>query len=156
MANTYTQMHLQFIFAVKYRKTIIHPSWKDELYKYITGVIRKNGHKTLAINGVSDHIHILVGMRPDQSVADLLQDIKSASSKWINDNKFVKHRFEWQSGYGAFSYARTEINKVIDYIKNQEVHHNQISFKEEYINMLNSFEVVFEEKYLFETEEELV
>lgn len=105
MANTYTQIHLQFVFAVKHRDAAIDKSWKENLYRYITGIVQTNNHKLLAINGMPDHIHLFVGMRPTQSVSDLLQDIKGSSSKWINDNKLVKGKFEWQEGYGAFSYA---------------------------------------------------
>jgi len=103
MANTYTQIHLHFVFAVKYRGAIIDKTWKENLYRYITGIVQANNHKLLAINGMPDHIHLFVGMRPTQSVSDLLQDIKGSSSKWINDNKLVKGKFEWQEGYGAFS-----------------------------------------------------
>ena len=104
MPNTYTQIHIQFVFAVKYRQGLIKKEWKDDLYKYITGIIQNQGHKLLAINGVEDHIHILIGLRPKQSISDLMQDVKGGSSKWINDNKFTLGRFEWQEGYGAFSY----------------------------------------------------
>lgn len=108
MPNTYTQVHIQFVFAVKYRDSCIHTSWKDELYKYITGIIQNNKHKLITINGMSDHIHILIGLRPTQSISDLIQDIKGNSSKWINEKKFVKGKFEWQEGYGAFSYGKSQ------------------------------------------------
>jgi len=103
MANTYTQIHVHFVFSVKYREGVIGVLWKEELYKYIAGIIKTNNHKLLAINGMSDHIHILIGMRPTQSISDLMQDIKGNSSKWINEKKFLKAKFEWQEGYGAFS-----------------------------------------------------
>ena len=150
MANTYTQIHLQFVFAVKHRDGLIDKSWKDELYKYITGIIQNNNHKLISINGMPDHIHILVGMRPTQSVSDLLQDIKGNSSKWINDKNFVKGKFEWQEGYGAFSYGKSQINDVILYIENQEEHHGKKSFREEYVEFLQEFEISFDHKYLFE------
>jgi putative transposase len=108
MANTYTQIHIQTIFAVKRRK-----EWKDELYKYITGIIQAHGHKLLAINGMSDHLHIFFGMRPIQSLSDLMQDIKGSSSKWINEKRFINDRFEWQEGYGAFSYSKSQTADVI-------------------------------------------
>src|SRR4051812_1203338 len=109
MSNSYTKIHLQFIFAVKYRNAVIHSSWRDELYKYITGVVQNNSHKMISINGMPDHIHMLVGVRPVQSVSDLLQDIKGNSSKWINQKQFLKSKFEWQEGYGAFSYGKSQI-----------------------------------------------
>lgn len=149
MANTYTQIHIHFVFSVKYREGIIANSWKEELYKYIAGIIKTNNHKLLAINGMPDHIHILIGVRPSQSVSDLMQDIKGSSSKWINEKKFLKSKFEWQEGYGAFSYSKSQVNRVIDYIKNQETHHQTKSFKEEYIDFLKMFEIDFDEKYIF-------
>ena len=149
MANTYTQIHIQFVFAVKHRDGLIHASFKDELYQYISGIIKNNNHKLLAINGMPDHVHVLVGMRPTQSVSYLLQDIKGSSSKWINDKKFLRVRFEWQEGYGAFSYAKSEVNSVIRYIQNQEEHHRTKSFREEYLMMLKDFDVEFDERYIF-------
>jgi REP element-mobilizing transposase RayT len=106
MANTYTQIHLQFVFVVKYRNGLIHPSWKEELYAYIIGITSFHNHKVLAINGMPDHLHIFVGMRPSQSISELLQDIKGSSAKWINEKGFLKQKFEWQEGYGAFSYSK--------------------------------------------------
>lgn len=149
MANTYTQIHLHLIFAVKYRTGIIQSKWKDELHKYITGIIQSNNHKLLIINGMPDHIHILVGIRPNQSVSELLQDIKGSSSKWINEKGFVKGRFEWQEGYGAFSYGKSQIKDVIRYIENQEEHHRKKTFREEYLAFLDAFEVEYDEKYIF-------
>ena len=130
MANTYTQIHLQFVFAVKYRNGLIHSSFKQELYQYISGIIKAHNHKLLAINGMSDHLHILVGMRPSQSVSDLMQKIKANSSKWINEKKFLKVKFEWQEGYGAFSYSKSHVQNVIHYIQNQEEKHKVKSFNE--------------------------
>lgn len=149
MPNTYTQIHIQFVFAVKYRNAVIAKDWKDELYKYITGIIQNHGHKVLAINGVEDHIHILVGFRPSQSIADLMKEVKTNSSKWINEKRFVKGRFRWQGGYGGFSYSKSHVNNVIDYIKNQEEHHRKTSFKEEYLDFLKKFEVEYDEQYIF-------
>ncbi len=125
MANTYTQVHIQAVFAVQNRDCVIHSSWKDELYKYITGILKKNEHKPLIINGMPDHIHILFGMRPIQSLSELMQDIKGDSSKWINEKGFLKSRFSWQEGYGAFSYSKSQVINVINYIKNQEEHHRK-------------------------------
>lgn len=149
MANTYTQIHIQFVFAVKFRNAVIKPSWKDELYKYITGIVQNNKHKLLAINGMPDHIHILIGMRPSQSISELMQDIKANSSKWINKRGFLKTRFEWQEGYGAFSYSKSQLKKVALYIENQEEHHKQKTFLEEYVELLKKFEVDFDTKYIF-------
>jgi REP element-mobilizing transposase RayT len=149
MANTYSQVHLQFVFGVKYRQALIHDSWKDELYKYITGIVSNNKHKMLAINGVADHIHIFIGMRPHQSVSDLLRDIKANSAKWINERKFVAEKFEWQEGYGVFSYDMSAIDNVIRYIQNQESHHKAKTFREEYHSLLEKFEIEFDERYTF-------
>jgi len=149
MPNTYSQVHLQFVFAVKYRERLIENSWKDELYKYITGIVQQHKHKMLCINGMPDHLHILVGMRPTQSVSDLLQDIKGSSSKWINGKKLVKGKFEWQEGFGVFSYSKSQIKTVALYIENQEQHHKKKLFREEYIELLKEFEVEYDEKYIF-------
>jgi REP element-mobilizing transposase RayT len=149
MANTYSQIHLHIIFAVKYRQSIIHNSWKDELYRYISGIVQRNKHKMIAINGMPDHIHLLIGMRPTQSISELLQDIKGSSSKWINEKKFIKSRFEWQEGYGVFSYGKSQIKNVINYIENQEEHHKKKTFREEYLEFLKIFEIDFDEKYIF-------
>jgi len=149
MANTYTQIHIQFVYAVKFRESIIGKSWKDELYKYSTGIIQKNNHKLIAINGMSDHIHFLVGMRPTQSISDLIQDVKGCSSKWINKKGVLKGKFEWQEGYGAFSYGKSQVNDVVNYINNQESHHQKITFLEEYQTFLEKFEVEFDEKFIF-------
>jgi putative transposase len=151
MANTYTQIHLHIVFAVKGRQSLIQPTFKNELYKYISGIIENHEHKLLAINGMPDHIHILIGYRPSQSLPELLQDIKGDSSKWINSKDFVKGRFEWQSGYGAFSYSKSQLKDVINYIENQEKHHRKKTFHEEYVEMLQKFEVDFNQEYLFET-----
>jgi REP element-mobilizing transposase RayT len=156
MANTYTQIHIQAVFSVQNRNCIIHPSWKIELYKYITGIIQNNGHKVLAINGMPDHLHIFFGMRPAQSLSDLMQDIKGDSSLWINKKGFVTGRFSWQEGYGAFSYSRSNINAVIEYIKNQEIHHRKQTFIEEYHDFLKKFEVDFDARYIFKPVEWMV
>ena len=139
MANTYTQVHIQFVFAVKHRDGLVHSSFKDELYQYIAGIIKYHNHKLLAINGMPDHIHIFIGMRPTQSISDLLQDIKGNSSKWINEKKFLKVKFEWQEGYGAFSYSKSQVNSVIDYIKNQEQHHQKKTLEEEHNQFIKKY-----------------
>lgn len=149
MPNTYTQIHIQFVFVVKYRHGLIQPSWKDELYKYITGITQRNKHKLISINGMPDHVHVLVGMRPHQSISDLMQDIKGDSSKWINEKKFIQGKFEWQEGYGAFSYSKSQLKDVIRYIENQEEHHGRKTFLEEYREFLEKFEVDYDERYIF-------
>jgi len=149
MANTYTQIHIHAVFAVQNRECIIRKQWKGELYKYIMGIIKKQGHKALAINGMPDHIHVLFGMRPIQSLSDLLQDIKGDSSRWINERKFIKGHFSWQEGYGAFSYGKSQISRIISYIENQEEHHKKKSFIQEYKEFLNAFEIEYDERYIF-------
>ena len=149
MANTYTQIHIQAVFSVQNRQCIISDSWKNELYKYITGIIKNNKHKLLAINGMPDHIHFLFGLRPSQSISDLLQDIKGNSSKWINEKKFIKGKFSWQEGYGAFSYRKSDIHQIINYIRNQQEHHRRKSFTEEYLELLKEFNIDYDERYIF-------
>jgi REP element-mobilizing transposase RayT len=149
MANTYTQIHIQAIFAVKYRAGLIQNNWKDELYKYTTGIVQKQDHKLLAINGMPDHLHVFFGMRPVQSLSDLMQDIKGSSSEWINRKKFIPSKFEWQGGFGAFSYSKSQVPRVITYIKNQEEHHHKINFLEEYKDFLEKFEVDYDDRYIF-------
>ncbi len=149
MANTYTQIHIHAIFAVKKRTGLIQKEWRDELYKYITGIIQSYNHKLLAINGMPDHLHVFFGMRPIQSLSDLMQDIKGNSSKWVNEKKFIKDKFEWQEGYGAFSYSKSQASRVIAYVQNQEIHHRKITILDEYCEFLKKFEVKYDEKYIF-------
>jgi REP element-mobilizing transposase RayT len=150
MPNTFTQLYIQFVFAVKHRESLIKKEWKDELYKYIIGIVQNNKSKMLAINGVDDHIHIFIGYKPTIAIPDLIKDIKLASGSWINDNRLTSHRFNWQEGYGAFSYRLRDIDEICRYIQNQEEHHLKKTFKEEYIELLNDFAIAYEEKYLFE------
>ena len=149
MGNTYTQIHIQTVFSVQNDNCIIGNSWKEELYRYITGIIQNNEHKVLAINGMPDHIHILIGMRPVQSLSELMQDIKGDSSRWINQKTFLKNRFSWQEGYGAFSYSKSHIGNVIDYIRNQEIHHKKKTFIEEYLDFLKKFGIDYDERFIF-------
>ncbi|NEV92765.1 IS200/IS605 family transposase [Psychroflexus sp. YR1-1] len=151
MANTFTQIHIQSIFAVQDRKSLIKNEWRDELYKYITGIIQNHNHKVLQINGMPDHIHILFGMRPTQSLSDLMKQVKQDSSKWINNKKLVIGKFSWQSGFGAFSYSKSELPKVINYIKNQELHHTSKTFQEEYLQILKEFSIEFDERYILKS-----
>lgn len=148
MANTYTQMYLQFVFAVQNRLSLIRSEWKDELYKYITGIVQNNKHKLIAINGMPNHLHVFVGYKPHQLIPDLLQDIKGSSSGWINSRNLVQGKFSWQEGYGAFSYSHSQIDNVVKYIMNQEEHHKKRTFREEYIEMLEKFNIVYDEKYI--------
>ena len=149
MPNTYTQIHIQTVFTVQNRTCVIRQEWREGLYRYITGIIQNHGHKVLAINGMPDHIHLLFGMRPTQALADLMRVVKADSCKWINDNRLVIGRFAWQEGYGAFSYSKSHVSAVIEYIKNQREHHRVKSFIEEYHDFLNKFGVEFEERYSF-------
>ncbi|MFN4146294.1 MAG: IS200/IS605 family transposase [Runella sp.] len=153
MANTYTQIHIHLVFAVKYRQAQITNDWKDRLYKYITSIIQNNGHKLLIINGMADHIHILIGFRTTQSLADLVRDIKQMSSIWVNENKLTKQKFAWQEGFGAFSYGHSQLPSIIKYIEHQEEHHKKRTFIEEYKSFLKLFEIDFDEKYLFKEAE---
>ena len=148
MANTFTQIYLQFVFAVQNRASLISPLWKDELYKYITGIIQKNRHKLIAINGMPNHVHVFIGYRPHQLIPELLQDIKGYSSKWINEKKFTVGRFQWQEGYGAFSYSDSQIDRVVRYIMNQERHHRRKTFREEYLELLKHFNISFDDRYI--------
>ncbi len=150
MPNTYTQIHLQLVFAVKYREAIIAPAWQYDLYKYMTGIIQHHGHKLLVINGMSDHVHILIGMRPTQSLSDLMKHLKQDSSKWINDFRLTNSHFNWQEGYGAFSCGKSQLPAVIKYIENQEEHHRTRPFLEEYRRFLDAFGVDYDERYLFQ------
>ena len=149
MANTYTQIHIQAVFAVQNRVSLLSKAWRETLYKYITGIVQGKGHKMLAIGGISDHVHLLFGMRPVEALSDLMQDIKGDSSAWINQQRLVDGRFSWQEGFGAFSYTRSDVSQVAGYIHNQEVHHTKTSFLDEYRHILNSLEIPFEERFLF-------
>jgi putative transposase len=150
MANTYSQIYVQVVFAVQGRENLIEREWKDALYKYITGIIKNNNQKLLAINGVSNHIHILLNIKPNISLSDLVRDIKANSSRFVNEKQFVKGKFSWQEGFGAFSYSISQLDDVIQYIQNQEEHHKETSFKDEYLKYLNRFNIEFDEKYVFE------
>ena len=150
MPNTYSQITIHAIFAVKGRENCITKDWRNHLHQYISGIISHKGAKSLAVGGWKDHIHIFFGMPPILSVANIVGAVKANSSKWINEQHFVKGKFQWQEGYAAFSYARSQRNVVINYIINQEEHHKIKSFQEEYIQMLDNFEITYQDKYLFE------
>ncbi|HUH73906.1 MAG TPA: IS200/IS605 family transposase [Chitinophagales bacterium] len=150
MPNTYTQIYIQIVFAVKGRQNFISKNKREELHKYITGIVQNRDQKMLAIFAMPDHVHILLGMKPDISISNLVRDIKAGSSKYINDNNWIMGKFNWQEGYGAFSYAKSQIDYVVKYILNQEEHHKAKTFKKEYIDMLERYEIEYNEKYLFE------
>jgi putative transposase len=149
MANTYTQIHIQCVMAVKFRHSLIDSSWKDSLHKYITGIVQNNGHKVIAINTMPDHLHLFFGMRPNQSLSDLMRIVKGESSERMNKEKLIPDIFRWQEGYGAFSYARSQVKVVGDYVRNQEQHHRKKTFAEEYESLLKLFEVDFDKQYVF-------
>jgi REP element-mobilizing transposase RayT len=149
MANTYTQIYIQVVFAVSGRLSLIRSEHKEEIHKYITGIIRNDGHKLIAINGMSDHLHILIGIKPDMALSDLVRDIKSNSSNFINERRLAQGKFGWQEGCGAFSYGHSQLDTIIRYIQNQEQHHNHRSFKDEYLILLRKFRIDFESKYVF-------
>lgn len=149
MANTYTQIHIQLVFAVQYRDALITDNIKDALYQYIIGIINKTEHKLLIINGMPDHIHILLGFRPTQALSDFVELLKSSSSRWLNEQKILKFKFAWQKGYGAFSYTKSDLPKVIQYIENQKEHHKKITFREEYLQLLKRHDIEYDEKYIF-------
>ena len=150
MANTFSQIYIQTVFAVSGRESLIKPAFKEEVYKYMTGIIRNQKQRLVAINGMSDHVHILIGLRPAMALADLIQQIKVDSTHFINKRKLLHGRFNWQEGYGAFSYGHSQLDTIIRYIQNQEKHHVRQSFKSEYMSLLRKFDIGFEEKYVFE------
>ena len=149
MSSTFSQIYIQVVFAVKSRQSLINSSWEEELYKYITGIVSNKGQKLIAINGVSDHIHILIGLKPACRLSDLVREIKKSSNSFINEKKFSKYKFEWQEGYGAFSYSHSALDNVIAYINNQKEHHRKKTFKEEYVDFLKKFQVDYKDEYLF-------
>lgn len=150
MSDTYSQIYIQIVFAVKFRKSMIHHSWEADLYKYITGIIQNKGQKLITINGMPDHIHILIGMKPSCNLSDLVREVKKSSNNYINEMKFTQTNFKWQEGFGAFSYSQSHVDNVVKYINNQKQHHSKQTFKDEYLDFLDKFAVEYNEKYLFE------
>ncbi len=150
MPGTFSKLYIQIVFAVKGRENMISNNWNKELHKYIAGIIKGKEQKSIIVNGMPDHIHAFIGLRPAMAISDLVRDIKNNSSNFINDHKWTKNKFEWQNGYGAFSYSHSHIDSVYKYILNQENHHKKKTFKQEYIEFLKKFEVDYEKKYLFE------
>lgn len=150
MSGTFSQLYIQVVFAVKGRASLISNDWKDELHKYMAGIIKGKDQKPIIVNGMPDHIHVFIGLRPSMAISDLVRDIKNNSSNFINNNDWIKGKFQWQEGYGAFSYGHSQIENVYNYILNQEQHHKKKTFRQEYLEFLEKFEVPYEERYLFE------
>ena len=150
MANTYSQIHIQIVFAVKGRQNLIRKEHREELHKYITGIVTNKGQKLFAVFAMPDHVHILVSINPNISISDLVRDIKANTSKFINESQWIKGKFNWQQGFGAFSYSKSSVDNVVKYILNQEQHHQKKTFKEKYLTFLNKFEIEYDEKYLFD------
>jgi putative transposase len=150
MANTFSQIYIQTVFAVSNRQSLIKPEFKADLYKYVSGIVRNQGQKLISINGVADHVHLLIGLRPAMALADLVQEIKADSTNFINKKRWVRGRFSWQEGYGAFSYGHSQLDTIIRYIQNQEKHHSRRTFRDEYLTLLRKFDIAFKEKYVFE------
>ncbi len=150
MANTYSQIYFQVVFAVKFRHNLLQKPWRDEVFKYMSGIITEKGQKAIIVNGVSDHVHLFIGLKPSISLSDLVRDVKNNSSNLINDMKLTRGKFAWQGGFGAFSYAPSAINNVYNYILNQESHHKKTLFKLEFLDLLQQFEIEYNDKYLFD------
>lgn len=148
--STYSQIYIQVVFAVKNRNALIDVSWEERLYQYITGIIHNKGQKLIAINGMPDHIHIFIGLKPSCCLSDLVREVKKSSNIFINENKLSIDTFNWQEGYGAFSYSHSHVDNVYKYVMNQKEHHKRVTFKDEYIDFLEKFEVEFNQEYLFE------
>ena len=150
MANTYHQIYLQAVFAVKYRKALIDNSWKQALFGVLGNLINETNCKNIIVNGVEDHVHCFFGLKPVVSVSELMKTVKAKSSKYINENSLTPERFEWQRGYGVFSYSRSHINQVYKYIQNQELHHAKKTFKSEFVELLKEHEIDYDQQYVFE------
>jgi len=149
MANTYTQLYIHYVFAVQNRLSLISSRWQTDLYKYMNGIVTQQGHKPFAINGMPDHVHLLVSMSPVQAPSDLMYHIKRSSSLWINQNRFVTGKFSWQEGFGAFSYGKVQIPVIAKYIENQSDHHIRRAFYEEYLELLKEYDIDYDAKYIF-------
>lgn len=150
MAGTFSQIYIQVVFAVKGRQNMLQKPWRDEVFKYMAGIIKGKNQKPIIVNGVSDHVHLFIGLKPSMCLSDLVRDIKNNTTNFIKEKKFLRGEFAWQEGYGAFSYSHSQLDDVYQYILNQEEHHYKRSFKEEYIEFLKQFEIEHDERYLFE------
>ena len=154
MAGTFSQIYIQAVFAVKGRENLLQKEWRIEVFKYMAGIIKEKGHKPIIVNGVSDHVHLFIGLKPAMAISDVIRDVKNNTTNFINRKGWIRGKFSWQEGYGAFSYSHSHIRNVYAYILNQEAHHQQRSFKEEYADFLEKFEIPFEERFLFDWIEE--
>ena len=150
MADSYTKLYIQLVFTVKRRECLIHADWENELYKYITGIIKLKDQSLIAINGMPDHTHMFIRIKPTCALSDLVREVKKASTNFINENKFTKHTFSWQNGFGAFSYNERQVEMITNYIKGQKAHHAKKKFKDEYIGLLKEFKIDYKEEYLFD------
>ncbi len=150
MAGTFSQIYIQVVFAVKGRDNLLQKPWREEAFRYMAGIIKQKGQKPIIVNGVTDHVHLFIGLRPAMSLSDLIRDVKNNATNFINEKKFLRDKFSWQEGYGAFSYAHSQLDAVYQYILNQEEHHKKKTFKSEYLDLLQKFEIDYDEKYLFE------
>ena len=150
MAGTFSQIYIQVVFAVQGRQNLLQKEWRQEVFKYMAGIIKNKGQKPIIINGVEDHVHVFLGLKPAMALSDLVRDIKNNSSNFINEHSWIKGKFTWQKGYGAFSYSHSQMDAVYNYIQNQEEHHKQLSFRDEYLDFLRKFEIEHDTKYLFE------
>ena len=149
MANTYHQVYIQTVFPIKYRQASIKKEWKSDLMSVIGNLINETGCKTIIVNGTEDHMHCFFGLKPSLSISEVMKHVKSKSSKWVNDRGKITHRFEWQKGFGCFSYSRSHITKVYNYIENQEIHHKKLTFRAEYVQLLEKFDIEYDKRFLF-------
>ena len=150
MGNTYHQIYIQAVFAVKYRNAVINKAWKPQLLGVLGNLVNETGCKTILVNGVEDHIHCFFGLKPDVAVSDVMKATKAKSSKWVNESGLLRERFEWQRGFGAFSYNQRDVAMIYNYIKNQETHHNKQSFRKEYLELLREYDVEFDDRYVLD------
>ena len=150
MPGTFSQIYIQVVFAVKRRENLLQKPWRDEVFKYMAGIIKEKNQKPIIVNGVTDHVHLFIGLKPVMSLSDLVRDVKNNTTNFINDRKFLNNKFSWQEGYGAFSYSHSQLDTVYQYILNQEEHHKKKTFKAEYLELLEKFEIEYDEKYLFD------
>lgn len=150
MADTFSQIYIQTVFAVQNRNALIQPEWEEELNKYITGIVQNKGQKMLSINGTRNHIHLFIGMKPTCCLSDLVREIKKSSNTFIKEKNFTRYKFQWQEGFGSFSYSHSQLTDVIRYIENQKEHHKKRTFREKYLSFLKAFEIEFKDEYLFE------
>ncbi|MBK7094599.1 MAG: IS200/IS605 family transposase [Saprospiraceae bacterium] len=150
MAGTFSQIYIQYVFTVKGRENLLQKEWKEKVFKYIAGIIKGKNQKSIIVNGVSDHVHVFVGLKPSMKISDLVRDIKNNSSNFINEQNWIDGHFSWQDGYGAFSYSHKQIENVYKYVLNQETHHQKQTFRDEYLELLRKFEIGYDEKFLFD------